>query len=69
MVTKEEAMTARNFVHVTAKGRDKQPLRCRAMGKCIVWKTRPNEFKLPVKYGLYQSFYITEANAHEWNVA
>lgn len=69
MVTKEEAMTARNFVHATVKGKDGQPLRCRAMGKCITWKTRPNEFKLPVKYGLYQSFYITEDNAKDWNVA
>lgn len=66
MVTKEQAMTARNFEHETARAKDGKPLKCRASGKCQTWKTRPLEFKLPVKYGLYQSFYITEKNAHEW---
>ena len=69
MITKEQALTARHFEHVTLKGSDGQPVRCRAMGKCQTWKTRPNEFKLPVKYGLYQSFYITQDNAGEWNPA
>ena len=66
MITKEQAQTVRNFEHTTLKGSDKQPIRCRAMGKCKTWKTRPNEFKLPVKYGLYQSFYITQSNASDW---
>ncbi len=69
MITKNDALTVRHFEHVTMKGSDGKPVRCRAMGKCQVWKTRPNEFKLPVKYGLYQSFYITQDNAHEWTVA
>jgi hypothetical protein len=68
MVTKEQAQTARNFEHITLKGSDKLPVRCRANGVCKVWKTRPNEFKLPVKYGLYQYFYITPENANEWTV-
>jgi hypothetical protein len=66
MITKEQAQNARNFEHITLKGGDKQPIRCRATGKCQVWKTRPNEFKLPVKHGLYHSFYITQDNANEW---
>ena len=69
MVTKDQAMTARNFEHVSLKGGDKYPVRCRAMGKCQTWKTRPLEFKLPVKHGLYQSFYITQDNAADWSVA
>ena len=69
MITKQQALTARNFTHVTAKGSDKQPLRARATGKCQTWKTRPAEFKLPVKHGMYNSFYITDENAAEWNVA
>lgn len=69
MITKTEALTARHFEHVKNKGSDKQPVRCRAMGKCQVWKTRPNDFSLPVKHGLRNSFYITNANAHEWIVA
>lgn len=69
MITKTDATIKRNFEHVTLKGSDGQPVRCRAMGKCQTWKTRPDEFKLPVKHGLYQSFYITHDNAGEWNVA
>ena len=69
MVTKEQAQISRNFNHVTLKGSDNLPVRCRAMGQCKTWKTRPNEFKLPVKHGLYQSFYITQDNADDWNVA
>lgn len=67
MITKQIAMVARNFEHKTVKNKDGSPLRCRAMGKCKVWKTRPNDFKLPVKYGMYDSFYITNDNANEWN--
>ena len=29
-------------------------------------KTRPTEFRLPVKYGLRDHFYITEQNVNEW---
>lgn len=69
MITKAEAQTARNFVHATLKGADKQPVRCRATGKCQTWKTWPDEFKLPVKYGLRNSFYITQDNAKDWSAA
>jgi hypothetical protein len=69
MVTKDQAQTVSNFEYTTLKGSDNLPVRCRSMGKCQVWKTRPNEFKLPVKYGLYQSFYITQDNANEWTAA
>lgn len=68
MVTKEQALTARYFEHATLKNADKTPVRARANGKCQTWKTRPEAFKLPVKYGLKQCFYITEANAAEWSV-
>jgi hypothetical protein len=67
MITKAEAMVARTFEHVTVKNADGTPLRCRSNGKCQVWKTRPNDWKLPVKHGLYDYFYIDAANAHEWN--
>ena len=66
MITKQIAITARNFEHVSVKNKDGTPARCRAMGKCKVWKTRPDEFKLPVKHGLYDSFYITMENAGDW---
>lgn len=69
MATKIEIQTAKSFAHKTLKNADGSAMRCRASGKCQTWKTRPNEFKLPVKYGLYNSFYITETNADDWNVA
>lgn len=68
MITKDEAMTAQHFEHYKAKNADGTALRCRAMGACKTWKTRPTEFKLPVKYGMYNSFYITQDNAHEWSI-
>ncbi len=68
MITKQQALTATNFEHVsqTNKG-DKKPIKVRRTGKTTTWITRPDEFKVPVKYGLRQSFYITLQNAHEWN--
>ena len=32
----------------------------RVSGKVKLWKTRPNELKVPIKYGLYQNSYLTE---------
>jgi len=55
--------------HRTMKGSDGSPVRCRVNGRCKTWVTRPDEFRLPVKYGLYQCFYITLDNAAEWTVA
>lgn len=66
MVTKEQAMKCHTFHHWKEKNADGTPVRCRATGKCKTWKTRPDDFRLPVKYGLRHSFYITPANAHEW---
>ena len=40
----------------------------RANGKCQTWKTRPEDFKLPVKHGLYTYGYITQDNAHLFTV-
>ena len=54
--------------HVTLKNANGTPLRCRVNGKVKLWKTRPNEFRLPVKYGLRECFYITETNGGEWYV-
>lgn len=71
MVTKDEAMVASNFTFKIANPKHKSfgELRnCRRSGKTQVWKTRPNDFKVPVKYGLYESFYITQDNASEFSV-
>lgn len=68
-ITKAQAQTVRHFEHVTKTNADGSPVRARATGQCQVWKTRPDAFKLPVKHGLRDSFYITEANADQWRAA
>lgn len=65
-VNRENAMTANNFEHVSMKNADGTPLRTRRNGKTQTWKRKPNEFRIPVKYGLYEYFNITHDNCHEW---
>ena len=43
--------------------------RCRPSGKCQTWKTRPAEFRLPVKHGLYESAEINERNCQDFHLA
>jgi hypothetical protein len=69
MVTMQEAMTHQTFYHVSLKNSDGTALRCRANGRCQTWKTRPDDFRLPVKYGLRECFYITPQNAKDWQTA
>jgi hypothetical protein len=69
VITKEIAVAAhyrQEFHHKTLRNSDKTPVRCRVNGKCRTWKTRPDEFELPVKYGLKECFYINQRNADEW---
>ena len=71
MITKQQAIDAdigHVFHHISIKNSSFEPVRCRKNGKVKVWKTRPEEFKMPVKHGLYDHFYITENNAGEWNL-
>ena len=42
--------------------------RVRVSGRCVTWKTRPAEWRLPVKYGLYRSLDINQVNACLWCV-
>ncbi len=68
-VTKDIAVNSRGgqiFHHITEKNADKTPMRCRVNGKCKTWKTRPMEFKLPVKHGLRNCFYLSQDNAGDW---
>lgn len=71
MLTKEiitKLHYGQNLHHYKEKNSDGTPLRCRVNGKCKTWKTRPEDFQLPVKYGLRTCFYITPANANEWTL-
>ena len=62
----EELDTISEFWHRTAKDSRGRPLRIRPNGKLKLWKTRPHDFRLPVKYGLRECFYLTPSNIHEW---
>ena len=71
MITKRQAASASyrdEFWHVTMKNADGTPVRCRVNGQCKIWKTRPDDFRLPVKYGLRECFYITPENAKDWRI-
>jgi hypothetical protein len=57
-----------NFEHKTLKNKDGSRLRARANGQLKLWKTRPTEFRIPCKHGLKDYFYITQDNAHEWEI-
>jgi len=39
----------------------------RANGQLKTWKTRPDDFKLPIKYGLRECWYLTNDNAHSFH--
>ena len=73
-ITKESILTALEtkyvltFEHKTLKNKDGTPVRARQTGKVKVWVRSPDRFSLPVKYGMYQSFYIDNNNASEWEL-
>lgn len=57
------------FWHRKARDSKGMPVRVRRNGKIKLWKTRPTEFRLPVKYGLRDHFYIDHNNVNEWVLA
>lgn len=69
MITRQQAIALPyrfELHHVRLKNADGTPVRCRINGKCKVWKRRPDDWELPVKYGLKQCFYLNPYNADEW---
>lgn len=52
--------------HTEARNRDGTPQRWRVNGQPKLWKTRPKEFMLPVKHGMYTYNRVTEINCHEF---
>lgn len=43
-------------------------LRARVNGKPKIWKTRPNEVRVPMKWGLKIGFYIDQDNCSDWHM-
>lgn len=68
-VNVESALKATRFYHrkLKYKGSDR-PIEVRKMGRVKTWVRQPDRFRVPVRYGMYDSFYIDNDNAHEWAV-
>ena len=67
-VTKEwlEANPHSNLYHRTSRNRKGQAHSVRQSGRIKTWKTRPDEFRVPWKFGLYENGEVTHRNSHEW---
>jgi len=46
--------------HTTNKNKDGSPQRWRVNGKVKTWKTMPDRVKVPLKFGLWETGYLTE---------
>lgn len=68
MITKEQAMAARHRqeFYGTSIRDGRKPITVRVNGACKTWKTRPAEWSLPIKHGLYACDYLTPDNAHRF---
>lgn len=68
MITKEQALAAHHgqIFYSIQRNRQNQPRQVRVNGKCQTWKTRPNDFRLPVKQGLFIYGAIDQTNAKYW---
>lgn len=75
MITKEQAMTADSFHlgNCSQKVGKRGAIRItisqwRRSGQTKTWITRPKDFRVPVKYGLYQHGYVVAQHAQDWHV-
>ncbi len=70
-ITKQVAMLLpkrQRLFHVTEKNADGSRKHCWVNGKCKTWQDKPAEFRLPVRRGLREYFYITLENAADWRL-
>tara|TARA_R100001244_G_scaffold68739_2_gene56189 strand:- start:457 stop:675 length:219 start_codon:yes stop_codon:yes gene_type:complete len=64
------ALSYRDILHhKELKNTDGTPLRIRVNGQCKTWKTRPEEFRVPCKHGMYDYLYVTQIDGDMWEVA
>ena len=72
MITKEVAEKLKHGTELYSSLRKDSrgnPSKVRVSGKCQTWKTRPDDFSLPVKFGLYESFRIVNDEfAKHWHL-
>ena len=66
IVTRENCERFNHFYFVNKGNGKAVVMHWRRNGKTKLWKTRPNEFKIPVKYGMYDYGYITHEMINIW---
>lgn len=76
MITYDQALTAREFHYgqctrtVGPRGSVTERVEhWRGNGTIKTWKTRPGEWRLPIKYGMRGYSYLDHHNAREFHVA
>jgi hypothetical protein len=65
VITKQQAVSAPAFHEDHEPGA--KIYRWRRNGATQTWKTRPSEFRVPVKYGIRSYGNITEVNADQYH--
>ncbi len=68
-LTVESAKTLKSgakLYNVKYRNADGSPMRIRVNGAVKIWKTRPNDFRIPFKYGMYDYGYVTPENMASW---
>ena len=75
MITKEQAVALGDgTLHATIYSmrfrysNGKRPYEVRPNGQCCTWRTRPEEFSLPIKIGFRDHGYITNRNAGDFTL-
>lgn len=76
MITKQQAIEANEFhpgmctILVGPRGGEVRKMGVwRRNGKTQTWKTRPDLWRIPIKYGLYGYGNIYESDAVGWHIA
>jgi hypothetical protein len=70
MISKDDAVSlsrGTELYHVYLKDSYGKPLHVRVNGACKTWATRPKQFRLPIKYGFRDCFYLHDGDeASKW---
>lgn len=68
MITKAVALKLRNetIYSLYYANADGTPQRWRVNGQVKTWKTRPNDFRLPIKRGMREFGYIDQINGGDF---
>ena len=71
MIAKGQALRLRPgqvIYHLRYRNADNTPMRARVMGKPHEWKTRPQEFRVPICHGFKDYGELTHQNADLWSL-